>query len=121
MEIEGKPARRFRIFQANSLGDPVGDFIAEYDNEVQVLAHERRADWHYLIYERNKPVTRAELKVRIWTCPICKQIVVRREAANPILPADYRETCKLADYMIGTECVAFRDLKTARRLLADTE
>jgi hypothetical protein len=115
MEIEGKPARRFRIFQANSLGDPVGDFIAEYDNEVQVLAHERRADWHYLIYER------AELKVRIWTCPICKQIVVRREASNPVLPADYRETCKLADYMIGTECVAFRDLKTARRLLADTE
>jgi hypothetical protein len=47
--------------------------------------------------------------------------VVRREASNPVLPADYRETCKLADYMIGTECVAFRDLKTARRLLADTE
>jgi hypothetical protein len=52
----------------------------------------------------------------VWGCPLCGQVVEVR-SGQTILPPDYFETCRLPERMIGNECIAFRDLDTARRLL----
>jgi hypothetical protein len=117
MKIEGEPGKRFRIYRADLQGNSVGEALAEYDSETEVLAHKRRADWHYVIHESRKPVTTAELKSRIWTCPICAQTVIKRPDSLPILPSGFFENCKLRDHTIGDECIARRDLEAAKRLL----
>jgi hypothetical protein len=51
----------------------------------------------------------------IWDCPLCGQAI---EVGTDRLPPDYFETCRLRDYSIGKECIAYRDSEQARRLLA---
>jgi hypothetical protein len=50
-----------------------------------------------------------------WICELCGERVAlpTEQSARPQLPAN----CKLRDYSIGEECVAFRDLRRARELL----
>ena len=117
MKIEGELLKRFRIFRADQQGYSIGDVLGEYDGEAEALAHPRRQDWHYVILENRKPVTRAELKARIWTCPICEQTVIARPGSQPTLPPGYFDNCKLKDHMIGVECIARRDLEAAKRPL----
>ncbi|MGV7219231.1 hypothetical protein [Bradyrhizobium sp. UFLA05-112] len=119
MRIEGEPARRFKIFRADLHGNANGDALAAYDSETEVLAHKRRQDWHYVIYEQRIRVTVAELKARIWECPICTQMVIARTGSRPILPSGFYDNCKLKDHMLGDECIARRDPATARRLLEE--
>jgi hypothetical protein len=103
MKAEGEPAKRFRVFRADQQGNSVGDVLGEYDTETEALAYPRRADWHYVIRENRKPVTPAELKARIWTCPICAQTVIARPGSQPILPSGYLDNCKLKDHMVGVD------------------
>jgi hypothetical protein len=89
MMIEGEPVKRFKIYWADAQNNSVGKALVEYDTEPEVLAHKRRADWHYVIYEQRKPVTRAKLSARIWKCPLCEQTVITRPGSQPILPSGY--------------------------------
>lgn len=118
MKIEGEPVKRFRIYRADLQGNSVGEPLAEYDSETEVLAYKRRRDWHYMIRENRKPITTAELTTRAWKCPICEQTVIKRPDTAPILPSGYFENCKLRDHMVGDECIARRDPETAKRLAA---
>jgi hypothetical protein len=55
---------------------------------------------------------------RSWTCEICGQTLVWLKGATvPKLPPKYFDTCKLQRYMVGTDCIAFRDLRRARQLI----
>jgi hypothetical protein len=119
MTIPGEPAKRFKIYRADLQGNPVGDALGEYDSEPEVLGYKRRVDSHYVILENRKRVTTAELKSRVWKCPICAQTVIAGPGSQPILPSGYFDTCKLKDRMIGIECVARGDLEAAKRLLGE--
>jgi hypothetical protein len=119
MTVEGEPSKRFRIYRADPQGNSVDEVLGEYDSEMEVLAHKRRPDWHYAIYENRKPVTRNELETRVWKCPICAQTVIARPGSQPILPSGYFDNCKLKDRMVGIECIARRDLEAAKRLLGE--
>lgn len=52
-----------------------------------------------------------------WRCSLCG-VTVDWKDNIPILPAGYFDTCKLKDHLIGNECVAYRDIHRARKLLA---
>jgi hypothetical protein len=119
MTIPGEPAKRFKIYRADLQNNPVGEALGGYDTEAEVLAHKQRRDWRYVIHEQRKSVTAAELKTRIWKCPICAQTVIARPSSQPILPSGYFDNCKLKDHMVGIECVARGDLATAKRLLGE--
>jgi hypothetical protein len=119
MKSEGEPSKRFHIYRADQQGGQVGEALAEYDSETEVLAHWRRADWHYLIYESRKRVTTAELKSRVWKCPICAQTVITRPGSQPILPSGYFDNCKLKHHLVGVECIVRRDPEGAKRLLGE--
>lgn len=51
----------------------------------------------------------------IWDCPFCGQAI---EVGSGRLPPNYFETCRLREYLIRDECIAYRDREEARRLLA---
>jgi hypothetical protein len=119
MLIPGETSKRFKVYRSNkSRHDVFGEALGEYDTEIQVLAHLRRRDWHYVVYERRKPVSEPELAERIWTCEFCEQkVIMRPGSALPILPPGHFDNCKLRDHMVGNECIARRDPETATRLL----
>jgi hypothetical protein len=50
----------------------------------------------------------------IWDCPLCGQVV---EIGSR--PPNYFETCRLRDRMIGDECLAYRDLRGAEKILKE--
>ncbi len=52
----------------------------------------------------------------VWDCPLCGQSV---EIGSGKLPPNYFETCRLRDHMIGTECIAYRDLDRAQAILKE--
>jgi hypothetical protein len=55
---------------------------------------------------------------RIWVCQLCGQRVTWAVGSKePWLPRGYFEACKLRGHMVGIECVAYRDVPTAKRLL----
>ena len=113
---EDAPAR-LRIYRADDSQNAVGEALATFDTEMEVVAFPRRLDWRYVIYEQRQKVSLQDLKARIWTCPICDQSVVKRpNDRKPILPPGYFETCKLRDQMIGEECIARRDVEAAKKL-----
>ena len=119
MLIPGEPSKRFKIFRSNSNRREVfGEALGGYDTEIEVLAHPRRLDWHYIVCEGRKPVSERDLAQRIWACELCGQkVIMRPGSALPILPPGYFDNCKLRDHMIGNECIARRDPETGRRLL----
>jgi hypothetical protein len=117
MTVDGDSVKRFRVFRADAQGNTIGDIVVGYDSETEVLAHHWRVDWHYVIYENRRRVTRDQLKSRVWTCPICGQHVIQRPNSGPVMPPDYIENCKLRDHLIGNECIARGDLAGAKRLL----
>jgi hypothetical protein len=81
----GEEAPRFRIYQTDPNGNPVGQALGEYDSETELLAYRRRADQGYVIYEQRQPGSDSELWSRIWTCPICAQQVITRRGYQPSL------------------------------------
>jgi hypothetical protein len=62
-----------------------------------------------------RTLERAHVRQNCWDCPLCGQSL----EIGGGLPPDYFETCRLRDHMIGQECIAYRDLERARRLLLD--
>lgn len=52
---------------------------------------------------------------RCGIAPLCGKCV---EIGSGKLPPDYYETCRLREYMIGLECIAYLDIGRALRLLA---
>jgi hypothetical protein len=58
--------------------------------------------------------------INFWKCEFCGQ-QVELHHGRPKLPQEYFENCKLKDYFIGDECIAFRDPERARLLLTEGE
>jgi hypothetical protein len=114
---DGEPVKRFRIFRADAQGNTIGDIVMGCDNEIEVLAYQWRFDWHYVIYENRRRVTKGQLRNRVWTCPICGQCVIQRPNEGSIMPPGYMENCRLRDHLIGNACIARCDLAGAKRLL----
>ncbi len=86
IKIEGEPLKRFRIFRSDKDQRNTFELAAEYDSEVEAVAHRWRNDWHYKILENGSSVTLRELRERIWTCEFCGQSVIRRpDSALPRL------------------------------------
>jgi hypothetical protein len=50
----------------------------------------------------------------IWDCPLCGQSI---EVGTRKRPPGYFETCRLREYMVGEECIAYRDPQRAQKLL----
>jgi hypothetical protein len=61
---------------------------------------------------------RDELKV--WSCEICAANVIIGVTLDKVLiprQPELPEQCKLKEFRIGNECIAFRSLERARELL----
>jgi hypothetical protein len=54
---------------------------------------------------------------RRWTCEFCGQTVLIDVDGAHWLPPGFLKNCRLADHVIGPECIAFRDRQTAEELL----
>jgi hypothetical protein len=53
-----------------------------------------------------------------WTCPFCQQKI--RIGAYGFCPsAAFFERCQLKEHIVDDECVAYRDPRKARQLMAD--
>jgi hypothetical protein len=54
----------------------------------------------------------------IWTCELCGQAAVSHTASGALTvqPGFYGH-CMLRDHMIGNECIAYRQLEEARKMV----
>jgi hypothetical protein len=56
-----------------------------------------------------------------WVCPFCQQSVAVQEGGLRPASAMYFAICLLREYMVGKECIAYRDARKARELLMDRD
>ncbi len=61
MEIEGEPAKRFKVFRTD-IDDKPYECLAEYDTIDEVRAHRWRLDQRYRIWVGGQFMTRAEFE-----------------------------------------------------------
>ena len=53
---------------------------------------------------------------KTWTCQICGQVVEQQANGQPLHPVQTYENCRLKNFSVGNECIAYRDPPGARDL-----